>query len=91
MKAKTHAEFSEMAKKLADSKIKISGKVSSGTHLFKGIRPEDIAQVIERDVNIIVPTSSIKIDRPIKETGTHTVAVVQGTMHAEFRLTIIKE
>jgi large subunit ribosomal protein L9 len=91
LKAKTQEEFADMAKKLSNAHIEIFGKVSSGTHLFKGIRPEDIAQAIESTIKIIISPQAIKIAKPIKETGTHTVSIVQGTMHAELKLIVSKQ
>ena len=90
-KVKTADEFKDMAYKLKNLEIKIKGKISSGTHLFKGIRVEDIADAVERASGIILSPHSIKVDKPIKETGEYTVAVVQGTMHAELKVQIVGE
>ena len=57
-KAKTADEFRDMAYKLKCSEIKITGKISSGTHLFKGIRVEDIASSVERASGIILSPHS---------------------------------
>jgi large subunit ribosomal protein L9 len=89
LKEKSVAEFKELVSSLKAQKIKIEAKVSTGKHLFSGVRAEDIASAIEKQLGIILNPKLLKLSKPIKEVGVYTIALDQGTMHGEVEIEIV--
>ena len=54
LKEKTVSEFKDLIYKLKTEVFIIESKVSTGKHLFSGVRVEDIASVIEKQTGIIL-------------------------------------
>ena len=91
LKEKTASEFKDIIYKLKDQKFSIEAKVSTGKHLFSGVRVEDITSAIERQTGIILNSKMLKLGKPIKELGDYVVAVDQGTMHGEISVEVIEK
>lgn len=91
LKEKTVSEFKDLVYKLKGQVFVIESKVSMGKHLFSGVRAEDIVAVIEKQTGIILNPKMLKLAKPIKETGQHTVSIDQGTMHGEIQVEIVAQ
>jgi large subunit ribosomal protein L9 len=91
LREKTAAEFKDLIYKLRDVTCIIEAKVSSGKHLFSGVRAEEIATAIEKQTGIVLNPKMLKLAKPIKETGEHIVAIDQGTMHGEMKIQVIEK
>ncbi len=91
LKEKSASEFKDLIYKLKGQTFIIESKVSTGKHLFSGVRAEDIVSVIETQTGIILNPKMLKLAKPIKETGEYTVAVDQGTMHGEIQVQVVSK
>lgn len=89
LKEKTAAEFKDLIYKLRDITFVIEAKVSSGKHLFSGVRVEEIAAAVEKQSAIVLNPKMLKLAKPIKEVGEYTISVDQGTMHGELKIEIV--
>jgi large subunit ribosomal protein L9 len=90
-KEKSVADFSLLAKKLSEVVLEIEATVNAQGHLFKAVKEEDIAKAIFNKINITVNENIIKIEKPFKDLGEYTVAIAQGSMHAEVKVIIKKK
>jgi len=68
--------------------VSLSAKVSDKGHLFSSIHKADLIKALKEQKHIEVPEASIILDKPIKEAGEHTIAVMVGDKTGSFKLTI---
>jgi large subunit ribosomal protein L9 len=68
--------------------INFKEKANEKGHLFAGITKEAIVKELERVTRFHFDTESIKLDKPLKETGEHKVAVEVLNKKAEFTVNI---
>lgn len=94
-KSKSVAEKAVQGELLAKSietlktlNLTITGKANEKGHLFAGITKEMIAEEIMKTARINIDPESIILEKPIKETGEHTIHVNAGNKKAEFAITI---
>lgn len=71
--------------------INMKGKANDKGNLFAGITKETLAGEILKASRLNLDSSSIKIDKPIKETGEHKITIEVLGKKAEFTLNIIAE
>jgi large subunit ribosomal protein L9 len=90
LKEKTVSEFKALAEKLGETTLTTKAKVNDAGHLFQAIKGDDIALLIEKQIGVLVNPKLIKLEKPFKDLGVHTFAVVQGTMHAEGKIEITR-
>ena len=62
-------------------------KANETGSLFSSIKPEDIVEALAVQ-HVDLAVDAIKLDRPIKELGTHTIAVEQNGKKSSFTLTV---
>lgn len=68
--------------------LKLQEKASDKGHLFAGITKERLAEEILKVARINIDPESIKLEKPLKEVGEHTVVVEAHGKKAEFKVII---
>jgi large subunit ribosomal protein L9 len=71
--AELKAEAEKAAKELSSKKVVLKTKVGEGGKLFGSVTSMDIADAIKEQTGVEVDRKKIVLDKPIKETGVHTV------------------
>lgn len=69
-------------------KIEIKEKANEKGHLFAGVTKERVYEEVTKATRLTLNIDSIKLDKPIKETGEHKVTVEAMGKKAEFLLSI---
>ncbi len=69
-------------------KLDLTEKANDKGHLFAGITKERLVEEIEKVSRLKVDKESIKLDKPIKEVGEHTVTLEVMGKKAEFQVVI---
>jgi large subunit ribosomal protein L9 len=85
---KLAAEAQEMAEKINNLQVKVTGKAGSGTKLYGSITSQEIADALMAQHNVKVDKRTIHITDPIKSMGTFEVPIklhhdVTATIHVE--------
>jgi large subunit ribosomal protein L9 len=75
----------ETIKKL---KIELSEKANDKGHLFAGVTREAVAAEIHKATRFAVDPASVRLDKPLKETGEHKVVFEVLGKKAEFIVSI---
>jgi large subunit ribosomal protein L9 len=78
-------------KTLSGSSITIYSKANEKGHLFAGLHSQNIADELEKQTNVKVPSEFIDLQSPIKELGEHTIKVKTAGKSAEFKLLILQK
>jgi large subunit ribosomal protein L9 len=73
---------------IGNLKIEIKEKANDKGHLFAGVTRERVYEEVTKATRLTLNIDSIKLDKPIKETGEHKVRVEAGGKSAEFTLSI---
>lgn len=73
--AEEKAAAAELGKKISAKPIILTTKVGDGGKLFGSITSMDISEAIKEQTGEIIDKKKIVLDKPIKETGDHTVKV----------------
>lgn len=73
--AKTRAEAQELAKIIEQVTLTFRAKAGEGDRLFGSITSADIVESLAREKGITVDKRKIDLDSPLKELGTHQVAI----------------
>ncbi len=68
--------------------ITISGKANEKGHLFAGIHKDEIVEAVKKQANVTIHPDFIALDKPLKETGNHTVVIEAGGKKANLKLSI---
>lgn len=55
--------------------VNIAAKANTQGHLFKAIHAKDIASALKKDHRIIIDESFIRVNEPIKSTGSYPVGI----------------
>lgn len=85
-----HAEA--LAEKLKDVTLDFTVKAGETGRLYGSITSSDIADAIERVVDIEVDRRNLLLERPIREVGEHTVELkLQGGVRAEVHVNVEAE
>jgi len=71
--------------------ITVKGKANEKGHLFAGITKDMVLDAVKNKTRLNLDPESIILDKPIKETGDHSVWVSAGGKKVDFILTIEKE
>ena len=69
---------------------------SAGILLFVQVRPAgsfppEIIEAAKRDAHVDIPEDAIKLEKPIKEVGTHEVPISAGEMFGKFSVIVEAE
>lgn len=75
----------EIIKKLT---INLKEKANDKGHLFAGVTKEMVAQEILKSTRLTIDPESIKLDKPLKEVGEHTIRLEILDKKAEFKVVI---
>lgn len=88
----THSEesFRALCDALAKTTIIYTAAANEQGHLFKGIHAADIARRIAEE-GFAIAESAIVLPHPIKELGTHRIALEQGSLRGECTLEVVKK
>lgn len=73
--AKTREEAEELAKLIEKVTLTFRAKAGEGDRLFGSITSGDIVDALAREKGITVDKRKIELDSPLKELGTHQVAI----------------
>lgn len=73
--AEEKAAAAELGKKISTKPIILTTKVGDGGKLFGSITSMDISEAIKEQTGEVIDKKKIVLDKPIKETGDHTVKV----------------
>ena len=78
----------EIAERLKDARVKITGKAGSGTKLYGSVTSQEIADALEQQQSIKVDKRKIHMTDPIKNLGEYDVPVqlhhdVPASIHVE--------
>ncbi len=73
--AKTRAEAQELAKIIEQVTLTFRAKAGEGDRLFGSITSADIVESLAREKGITVDKRKIDLNSPLKELGTHQVAI----------------
>ncbi|MEK7558540.1 MAG: 50S ribosomal protein L9 [Patescibacteria group bacterium] len=76
---------------LDGQKISITEKANDQGHLFAGIHREEIQKLMKENLHAEVPLDFIKLEKPIKETGTFKIEINAGEMKATVTLVVEAE
>ncbi len=74
---------------LADVKVTVEAEVNEQGHLFKAISAEDIVAAAKA-VGISFDVKQVVINKPIKESGEHTVVLSHGGRSNPFVVVVVK-
>lgn len=87
-KSRQHeAAIADIAK-LAGKEVHVSAKANDKGRLFSSISKDDLQEILERETGLNIPASSIILDEPIKENGTHLVPLRLDSKETHFTLVI---
>lgn len=75
-------------KSLESVTIELEKKANEKGHLFDSVHKELLSEELLKQANLTVPTDFIDLEKPIKETGEHEVAVKVGDASATFKVVI---
>lgn len=84
-----HADL--LLKNLADineTKITLKGKANEKGHLFAAIHKEEIITELKRATRLDMDPSFMRLEKPLKEIGTHTIPVEVGGSQAVLTVVI---
>ncbi len=76
---------------LKEVKIVLKKKSNEKGHLFEKIHAEEIALALKEQAKIEIDPEFLVIEKPIKETGEHTISVQVGKNKGEFKIVIETE
>ena len=58
---------------LSGASVSIKEKANEEGHLFAGIHGKEISEAIRRDLGLDIPEDFLKIEKPIKSVGEHSI------------------
>lgn len=70
---------------LAEEKVVITKKANEQGHLYDGVGADEIAAAAQ------LPEEAIKLEKSIKEVGTHEIAVAAGEVFGKITIDIVAE
>jgi len=73
---------------LAEARIVIRTKVNEKGHLYDAVGAPEIVEAAKRDAGVDLPEDAIKLEKPIKEVGTHEVPIASGEHFGMFSVII---
>ena len=77
-------------KNLSGKTVALYAKANEQGHLFRGIDAQEIAKAIADQEKLVVEAKAIDLERPIKETGEHALAITAGGVSASITLSVEK-
>lgn len=74
---------------LGHADLRVSVKASEKGGLFKAITAEDVARYVLEQKNVRIPHALVHLDKPIKETGEHSVVIKKDKAVSKIRLHVV--
>jgi len=71
--------------------ITVKEKANDQGHLFAGLHKEELVPIIKEQTHLDMAPGHIDLEKPIKETGEHSIKVSVGKEAAVFTLLVEKE
>ncbi len=86
-------ESAESIKSKIDGKtIELTEKITNTGHLYAAISTKEVIEALEEQLKVKIPLKMVKIPRPIKDTGEHSIKVsLYKGISAEIKLNVIAE
>ncbi len=75
-------------KSLKEVVVTIDAKANEKGHLFAAIHKDELAALLSKQTNIIVPESSIELPKALKEVGEYDIEVKAGESTGSFKVVI---
>lgn len=82
--------FTKHMKDIDGTTFELKEKTNDSDMLFSSVRTETIADLIKNKFKINIPTEAIKLDKPIKNLGTHSIPIEWKGIKITINLTIKK-
>jgi large subunit ribosomal protein L9 len=76
---------------LSGGKVTIAEKANDEGHLFAGIKTEEILKALKKDLGVTLAPEHLVLDKPIKETGEHTLQAESFGKKVSFTLVVEKK
>ena len=76
---------------LTDKVVTISTRVNEQGHLFKGISGSEILEELGRQHRIQLSPDALKLDKPLKSTGSHILPIEISGEKANLKVVIVAE
>lgn len=81
--------FEALIEKIGNASVTVSAKESDKGNLYEAVHGEDIASAIKDAVDADVESHMIEIPNPIKQTGEHTVLLIQGDRKQQITINVV--
>ena len=87
-RAADRADAEEIAVRLAPAVLSIAARAAESGHLYGSVGPADIVAAVESQVGAVVDTTTVVLDAPIREIGSHSVLF---QLHADVEVPVTLE
>lgn len=84
-----HRALAAMIKSVEGARIEIQARATEKGGLFKSITAADIAKAILEQRRVKLPEGAITLEKPIKETGEHSITIRASDVEAHVVLAIV--
>lgn len=81
-------EWAEAAARVDGATVQIAVNANESGHLYKALSTAEIVAEVKKIFGVEVPTNTIIINAPIKETGLHTISIKFGKSIAKMTLVL---
>lgn len=88
--ATADAAFAAILEQLSGHTVEVAMEANDKGHLFKGVKADDIAAHLTA-AGYAIEASTVVLDVPIKEIGTHEIVLKQGAQTGTCMLTVTKK
>ena len=88
--ARQVSEAQALANRINAITLRFTAKAGEGDRLYGSITSADIAEAVERELDQAIDRRHIELERPLRELGTHKVAIRLQT-NIEANVTVIVE
>jgi large subunit ribosomal protein L9 len=89
--AEKRERLTKEAVDLAKVTVRLTKRANDLGHLFDGLDANDLATALRAQTSFDIESDWIKLDRPIKEVGAHTIPVEHGEIKTSFQLVVESE
>ena len=88
MKKVDESILAKNLKVLGETVITLKEKANEHGHLFASIHKEELSEKLKEQSGLDFPPEYFELDKPVKETGEHEIAVTVGGKKGKFKLVI---
>lgn len=87
--ARQEQQLQSLADKISGQKLSFTARAGDQGRLFGSVTAADIAEQLSRNIGEEIDRRKIVLDEPIRQTGTHTVAIhLVGRLRPEITVTV---